>query len=141
MKDRRCTDFLFTVLFLAFAVVFGWVCNEGFSKGDPNKLLSPVDFDGKLCGVDHPNHPYLYFIITPDPKTPLPDIDIEYRAICIKECPKLNTTAPIDCSLIAGLEAKTCAERIDLATGSPSYGFVGYGTKGLFGKFCLPDLD
>ena len=141
MKDRRCTDFLFTVLFLAFVVVFGWVCNQGFQNGKPLTLLSPVDFDGKLCGVDYPDHPFLYFIITPDKNTPLPDIDIEYRAICIKECPKLNTTAPIDCSLITGLEKKTCDEQIDLTTGQPTYGFVGYGTKSILNKLCLPDLD
>jgi hypothetical protein len=138
MKNRRCTDLLFTILFLAFAGVCGYVCMEGFSNGDPTKLLSPVDYDGKLCGVDHPNHPYLYFLVNLDKIAP--DASINYKAICVSECPALNTTEPLDCALITEITAANCAARLDFETGTPATGYIGYGTKSLFQKFCVPNL-
>jgi len=115
MKDRRCTDILFTILFLAFVGVYGWVCNQGFTNGDPERLLSPVDFDGKLCGVDYPEHPFLYFLINVDQKTIVTgNVDIEYKAICVSECPATNTTEPIDCKLITELTEASCASRINM---------------------------
>ena len=81
MKNRRCTDCIFTILFLCFVGACGYVCNEGFANGKPLELLSPVDYDGKLCGVDHPNHPFLYFLVRPDKIGP--GAEIFLRAICV----------------------------------------------------------
>ena len=64
MKNRRCTDFLFTILFFAFVGFLGWIISLGLNNGKVLDLLSPVDYDGKLCGVDYPDHPYLYFLVT-----------------------------------------------------------------------------
>ena len=115
------------------------MCIEGFNNGNPNNLLSPVDFDGKLCGVDYPEHPYLYFLVRLEG---LPsNTDFTYRAICLKECPLSNTTEPLDCKLITELNAANCAARMDLETGQPTTGYVGYGTKPLFSKFCVPNLN
>jgi choline transporter-like protein 2/4/5 len=106
MKNRRCTDFLFTILFLAFAGACGWVAIQGFNNGDPQKLLSGVDYDGKLCGVDHPNHPFLYFLVRLDAIST--DATINLKAVCISECPEKNTTEPIDCALITEITAESC---------------------------------
>ena len=111
LKNRRCTDFLFTVLFLAFAGACGYVVVQGTTNGDPNKLLSPVDYDGKLCGVDYPNHPFLYFLVQLANPTAFSDGEIEYKALCISSCPPLNTTEPIDCKLINGLVEADCSHR------------------------------
>ena len=118
MKDRRCTDFIFTILFLLFCGAFGYVCNEGYTKGKPNELLSPVDFDGKLCGVDYPDHPFLYFIVTVEPNSGV-DAKIDFNAVCISKCPQFNTSEPIDCKTVSTVSEKTCASRMDLTTYTP----------------------
>jgi len=142
MKDRRCTDLIFTILFLAFAGVCGWVCMEGFSKGDPSRLLSPVDYDGKLCGVDYPDHKYLYYIVSLDLSSSTTNPSLEFKAMCVKTCPLLNTTASVDCSPLKETHAD-CSTQIDLSVSPPTPldGFVGYGTKNIFNKFCVPNLS
>lgn len=141
MKDRRCTDLIFTILFLLFCGGFGYVCNEGFTKGKPNELLSPVDFDGKLCGVDYPDHPFLYFIVNVDDVSTTGEASIEFNAVCVSTCPPKNTTTPIDCKTVSTVTADNCAKRMNLTTYTPTTGYVGYGTKGFFNKFCVPNLD
>ena len=34
----------------------------GYTHGDPNKLVSPIDGDGKICGVTdgYQDYPYLF---------------------------------------------------------------------------------
>jgi solute carrier family 44 (choline transporter-like protein), member 2/4/5 len=70
LKDRKCTDLLFTLLFLAFAGVMVWIGEYGMKNGETWKLTNPVDQDGKLCGHDYPDHPYAYFVIQWDNPNP-----------------------------------------------------------------------
>ena len=37
-----------------------WIANFG-SSGNFSKLTTPYDPDGKGCGIDHPDHPFIYF--------------------------------------------------------------------------------
>ena len=32
-----------------------------WTSGNFSKLTTPYDPDGKGCGVDHPDHPFIYF--------------------------------------------------------------------------------
>jgi len=138
MKNRRCTDCIFAILFLAFAGACGYVCIEGFTNGNPHELLSPVDYDGMICGVNHTNHPFLYFLVRPSKMAPGAELDL--KAVCVSSCPLLNTTEPIDGALINELTEANFAKRIDFETGLPTDGFVGYGTKPILNKFCVPNL-
>ena len=33
-------------------VALGWIPDERLPAGDPNKLMSPMDYDGNICGID-----------------------------------------------------------------------------------------
>ena len=48
--------------------------------GDPARVMAPLDADGKFCGIDYPDYPYLYY----------QDIDHAVWfpwAVCVRECP------------------------------------------------------
>jgi len=84
LKDRKCTDVLFLLVFLVFftsMVVVGFL---GFSKGDPDLLIYPYDSAGFQCG--RPSTPtndfnYLYYVN--------PDSD-DKTTVCVKFCPSSN---------------------------------------------------
>jgi len=94
-EDRRkCTDIVFYVIFIVFCVGMFIVAIFGWAKGDPKKLLAPVDNDGKFCGVDsgYEDYDVLYF----------PDIsstsNIKNKYVCVKGgCPSATSPASIDC--------------------------------------------
>jgi len=49
-KNRRCTDVVCLVLFVAFLVGWGIVAIIAFRDGDPQKVLYPTDSRGNICG-------------------------------------------------------------------------------------------
>ena len=61
--NRSCTDIFFCLLFVIFLGGNVVVAALGFSEGDPIRVFSPFDEDGRNCGVnatlDYPNL-YLY---------------------------------------------------------------------------------
>jgi solute carrier family 44 (choline transporter-like protein), member 1 len=62
-KKRSCTDvfclivYVVLALFLLIVAIYAWV----HPNGNFSKLTTAYDPDGKGCGVDFPNHPYIYF--------------------------------------------------------------------------------
>ena len=70
----------------------GIVSVFGFQHGKPDRLLAPLDADGKFCGLDpgYESHPYLYFLDLD------PTGDLLSSAVCVSGCPA-NNTDPIDC--------------------------------------------
>lgn len=74
------------IVFIAFFCGLGVVCVYGYSNGNPYKLLSPLDADGKFCGTSdgYEKYPYLYFAnIEESSWTPY--------SVCVSECPEANT--------------------------------------------------
>lgn len=53
--------------------IYSWAGNN-FSK-----LTTPYDAEGKGCGVDYPDYPYIYFVS--------PEYDNLWRTVCVKNCP------------------------------------------------------
>jgi len=52
IKKRHCTDVLFMILFFAHLGVYLAVAGLSYAKGDPMRLFSGEDFEGKLCGYE-----------------------------------------------------------------------------------------
>lgn len=48
--DRKCTDILCCMVFLAFIIFTAVICGYGLSKGDPSRIMTPFDSDGNACG-------------------------------------------------------------------------------------------
>lgn len=65
LKSRGCSDFLFTIIFLAFVGIMGYITYFALIKGDPDQLVNGVDSDGNICGQDESvlNYPYLYYMV------------------------------------------------------------------------------
>jgi solute carrier family 44 (choline transporter-like protein), member 2/4/5 len=67
LEDRSCTDVLFCIIFLAFLGGFGVISIFGYQHGQPDRLLAPLDADGRFCGLDPiaKDYPYLYLALDP----------------------------------------------------------------------------
>lgn len=50
VKDRKMTDFLFLVLFIAFVCAMGYLTAYGLKHGKVEKLMAPLDGDDHFCG-------------------------------------------------------------------------------------------
>ena len=57
VSDRSCTDCICCLVFVAFLVGMGFCAIYGFAKGDPVRLLTGWDTDGK-------SSKYLTFLLT-----------------------------------------------------------------------------
>jgi hypothetical protein len=53
------------IIFLAFVGLMLYITKEAFTNSDIDALISPVDDDMKLCGIDYPDYGYLYYAIQP----------------------------------------------------------------------------
>lgn len=70
------------LVFILFCGGIGFIFYEGLTRGDPVRLLAPLDANGKFCGVDEGlvDYKYLFFA------------DIEgnewvANSVCVKQCP------------------------------------------------------
>jgi hypothetical protein len=49
------------IIFIVFnAAMFG-IAVSAWTSNNFSKLSTPYDADGKGCGVDYPDYPYIYF--------------------------------------------------------------------------------
>jgi hypothetical protein len=62
-KNRSCTDFFCRVVFLAFLGAMCGVTSYGFSQGQVEKIIAPIDKNLNFCGIEGPRAEYqkLYF--------------------------------------------------------------------------------
>jgi choline transporter-like protein 2/4/5 len=101
LGNRRCTDFLFFLIFIAFVGAMGYISKYALANGKPEELLSPVDYDGKLCGVgDYSDYKHLYFLVTVkavfEPQDSNSLFDLAFSPVCIDQCP-VDATSKISC--------------------------------------------
>jgi hypothetical protein len=83
--DRRgCTDVLCVIIIIASWVVMTWIGVFSFQNGDYRRLLSPIDYNGNMCGVnnsggiDMTDYPYLY------------PVNFYLAGVCVNQCPRLR---------------------------------------------------
>jgi len=138
LKDRKCTDILFFLIFVAFFSGYGYTSNYAFANGRPDELFRPVNGDGMLCGVDTLlDYKKLYYIFsTTDPTTP--------RAVCVDHCPA-EVDSAFECHGTEAIPAEVCRNELSSRNGTnltnSTSGYFGYGTHSLLKRFCIPDLD
>lgn len=68
----------------------------GYSKGDPIKLITPIDSDGRFCGQDEAVKDYPFLFYPPDSYT---------KTLCVKACPTSKTEV-VDC--VPTTEMESC---------------------------------
>ncbi len=89
-EDRKCTDIVFLVLFIALSVIIFGFAIYGWAAGHLHDLKTPYDPDGKACGKDFPDHRFIYFAS--------PHHDSLNVTTCVKSCPKEGDTE-LDCQV------------------------------------------
>ena len=148
LMDRGCTDCICCIIYVVFLAAFIFVFAYGIAKGDPTRLATIFDSDGKQCGHVEDGleaYPYGYLY------QPLKGLK---KAVCVKECPKWTDPDPrvttMDCSVGPKLESefgkKTCEYSGDFDFNKLPGEYTKYATeklliyksKGYFGRFCLP---
>jgi choline transporter-like protein 2/4/5 len=98
-KNRKCTDVIFLLAYLAFMVGMAIVGILGFSEGDPAALLFGTDYEGELCTDDYPTRyfPNPYELILAKDATHAYGFK-DVKSICVKDCPSPTgtTNAPLN---------------------------------------------
>uniref|UniRef100_A0A182PBV3 Choline transporter-like protein n=1 Tax=Anopheles epiroticus TaxID=199890 RepID=A0A182PBV3_9DIPT len=63
LSKRSCTDLPCLFLFVSFLCAWGYIAYYAAQHGDLNRLLVPIDSDGRKCGIDSEvrDEPYLVF--------------------------------------------------------------------------------
>jgi len=105
-KNRRCTDVLCCLVFVAFMVGMIWSTVYGYVNGNPGKLIAPIDGDKNICGYSAgvEDYPKLYI---DDISTAASDpTNVFSYSVCVKSCPKEKTDA-IDCQTTSVTKACT----------------------------------
>lgn len=93
LSKRSCTDLPCLLLFIVFLGAWGFVAHYAIQHGDLNRLLVPIDSDGRKCGIDSEvrDAPFLvFFNITECAKIDVPISGCKTKQVCVKECPKDN---------------------------------------------------
>tara|TARA_B110000977_G_scaffold103825_1_gene135609 strand:- start:10694 stop:11263 length:570 start_codon:yes stop_codon:yes gene_type:complete len=93
-KNRKCTDVIFLLAYLAFMVGMAIVGILGFSEGDPAALLFGTDYEGELCTDDYPTRyfPNPYELILAKDATHAYGFK-DVKSICVKDCPSPTGTS------------------------------------------------
>ncbi|XP_065067875.1 choline transporter-like protein 4 isoform X2 [Rhopilema esculentum] len=105
IKNRGCTDIPCCVLFGLYMTGMIIVGIIGYLEGNPKRLLFPTNSQGKICGLDEPSKPYLYFFdltscITKGTLNPVTyvkkGLSCPTPQICVKSCPNFNAIGATD---------------------------------------------
>lgn len=110
-EKHTCTDPCCGLIFIAFLCYGGYIMSYAFQNGDPRKVYHGMDYEGRLCGVDLPYKPYVYWCKTDASTNPLggspsglvsvqpgssawaqpTNLDFEHP-ICVEYCPQFGST-------------------------------------------------
>ncbi|KAA6369684.1 MAG: hypothetical protein EZS28_034790 [Streblomastix strix] len=80
-----CRDLYCLIIFIAAIIAMIVIFAIGFTKGDPRKLIYPLNENGMYCGLtvnrtELKDFPYLF----------RPNLANNTKEVCVKECPKAN---------------------------------------------------
>ena len=129
-KERRMTDMLCCIFFLAFLTGMGFCTVFGYSNGKPGKLIAPIDGDKNICGVDagYEDLPNLFIgDIHSAVENPT---DIFEFGVCVEKCPDTAEVSKTSLNCKPTNEVRSCAMTAVNA----------YATRSLFG-YCIPEYD
>ena len=80
VEERKCTDVCCLIIFLAITIGLLGLGIYAWTNGNFAKLRTAYDPDGKGCGVDYPQYPYIYFA------SPNVDVRIMISVVIVGYC-------------------------------------------------------
>jgi hypothetical protein len=133
--DRKVTDFLCCVVFLATTILCIVLSIKGYSEGNFDKLIAPIDADNNLCGFDtgFEDYPYLYIF---DIDSALSSDNIFEYGVCVTSCP----TGPDDDSWKC-IDTTISEDTYDYPGGCQDFSNPDGDTTTDFFGYCLPSGD
>ncbi|CAH8575394.1 unnamed protein product [Dicrocoelium dendriticum] len=90
VRKRSCTDIPCGILFFIFILGFLVVTLWSFAMGDYRRVIYPTNSQGRVCGMDVPGKPYLYFFDLSRCFTLAPVlmiVDCPTPQVCVESCP------------------------------------------------------
>merc|ERR1719487_1101352 len=103
----------------------GYIMVYAYENGDPRKIYHGMDWEGKLCGVDLPWKPYVYWCAEDagavNSWSTVTSIDL-HHPICVEYCPNSQATQ------------SSC---YDKSTGTAKL-VTDYATHPVANRYCLP---
>ena len=84
-RDRKLTDILMLILFIAFIVAMGFCTSIGFKNGNVNRLMAPLDSSDNFCGETTGFESYKYLYL--QDLSQASAIAIFNSGLCVKKCP------------------------------------------------------
>ena len=134
LENRRCTDCLCCLIFVAFVICWIGAGLYGYSRGDPKLLTYPFDSDGNQCGRPSSNTENYQYVYWPFPIPGSFDV-----MVCLKACPTSYSDQP-DC--YPNSRVPNCEMRYEDIYKSPNllYGYLQgiYPCDGLVKRICMP---
>lgn len=128
-SERKCTDLACCLFFTVFLGGMATLTVYGYINGDVNKLMSPIDSDGNICGVTPGYTDYPYLFIADISQAASPTTNIFDYGVCVKECPSTAVASQsLECKPTG--QTPTCT----LSTDDQ------YGATYLF-DYCMPIYD
>ena len=124
VTDRQCTDAFCAIALVVCALGFFGVAGYALSQGNPERLFSGVDGQGRVCGQSgQGTGAYPYLLVVPYAQEGAISEQDEYRkAVCVKSCPAKDTSS--DCLFT---KETACSD----------FAGAGISTKRLL-QYCLP---
>jgi hypothetical protein len=61
VEQRECTDIFCLFVFIALVGIILSISVYAWTAGNFQKMKTAYDSDGKGCGTDYPDYPYIYF--------------------------------------------------------------------------------
>ncbi|CAB4019009.1 Hypothetical predicted protein, partial [Paramuricea clavata] len=113
IKNRSCTDIPCCILFIVYLVGMAIVGILAFMWGNPDRLINPVNSEGKTCGTgDYANKPkLLFFDLTECAPSDLTKAASAFTSldyvcpttqVCVEKCPTKNEFgADVPCNKMA----------------------------------------
>ena len=87
VKSRRITDPLCLIILIATWGVATWIGVWSIQNGDLNAIVNPVDYRGRICGVDKDSNGQVL-------PTFWHPVDALSNGICVNECPSQSNLEP-----------------------------------------------
>lgn len=145
----RCTDCWCLTLFVCYMALMVALPLKAkhWNGADLHRLNNGVDYRGRICGVDLPEQPYLFWCRADAAETSAVPIGLDLqRGSCVAACPRY-TSPDVEClqpehaeqKMVEGMNMMSIVEANEIMVEERMVFTKAYDTSSILGKYCAPD--